>query len=209
MTDSAQLRDIMVQALKGVTDVGDNVFPALDWATWSGSYPVAYFDPYKDGKESLGRQSGQQFTVTATFPLLVRIERPAKANNQGTADTQLALEEIQRQIERTLVNYPPLQQLIQHMPFLNVEMEVSGEGAKNLGELRIDIGLEYYQGPEDFYPVPTVPLDGLTVDVDLRNVFDPTGTYIDPPFPGSVTPAPRTEGPDGRPEGGLDINLSS
>ena len=208
MTDSAELRDIMVAALKGATDAGDSVFPMLDWATWSGSYPVVYFEPFKDGKESLGRQSGQQFTVTGTFPLLVRIERPAKANNQGTIDTQRALEIIQRQIERTLVNYPPLQQLIQHMPLINTEIEVSGEGAKNLGELRMDIGLEYYQGPEDFYPVPSEPLERMTVDVDTANVFDATGTYIDPPFPGAVTPAPRTEGPDGRSEGGLDINLS-
>lgn len=207
MTDTAQLRDIMVEALKGATDVGDTVFPIQDWATWSGSYPVAYFEAPKEDKESLGRQGGQQFTVTATLTLMVRIERPAKANNVGTAETQLALERIKGQVERALINYPPLQQLIQHMPFIRSDLKVDGEGAKNLGELSMEIGVEFYQGPEDFYPIPTDPLERITIDVDTSNVFDPNGTYPDPPFPGSVVPAPRTEGPDGRSEGGLDFTL--
>jgi len=209
MTDTSQLRDIMVAALKGATDAGDNVFPIRDWATWSGTYPIAYFEAFEEDKESLGRQGGQQFTVTATLPLMVRIERPAMGNNLGTEETQFALERIKGQIERTLINYPPLQQLIQHMPFIRSKIEVDGEGAKNLGELSMQIGLEFYQGPEDFYPIPATPLERLTIDVDAANVFDPTGTYPDPPFPGAVIPAPRTEGPDGRSEGGLDITFPS
>lgn len=207
MTDTAELRDIMVQALKGATNVGQSVFSIIDWATWSGSYPVAYLQAPKEDKESLGRQGGQQFTVTATVPIMVRIEVPAKANNVGTAEAQVALEAIKGQIERALINFPPLQRLIQHMPFIRSSIDVDGEGAKNLGELQMEIGLEFYQGPEDFYPIPTDPLEQITVDMDLVNVFDPSGTYSDPLFPGAVTPAPRTEGPDGRSEGGLDITL--
>jgi hypothetical protein len=207
MTDTAQLRDIMVTALKGATSVGQSVFSIVDWATWSGAYPVMYLQAPKEDKESLGRQGGQQFTVTSTIPIMVRIEVPAKPNNAGTAEALVALETIKGQIERTLINYPPLQRLIQHMPFIRSSMDVDGEGAKNLGELQLEIGLEFYQGPEDFYPIPTDPLEQITIDVDPINVFDPTGTYPDPPFPGSVTPAPRTQGPDGRSEGGLDITL--
>ncbi|UPG86853.1 hypothetical protein L2Y94_05725 [Luteibacter aegosomatis] len=207
MTDTAQLRDIMVTALKGATDIGDNVFPIQDWATWSGSYPVAYFQAPEEYMESLGRQGAPQFTVTATLTLMVRIERPAQVDNQGTVNTQVALEAIKGQVLRTLINYPPLQQLIQQVPFIRSRIDVDGEGAKNLGELSMQIGLEFYQGPEDFYPIPTDVLEEFTVTVDSSNVFDPTGTYPDPPFPDAVRPAPRTEGPDGRAEGGLDITF--
>lgn len=47
---------------------------------------------------------------------------------------------------------------------------------------------------------PIVPLYEETITVDLTNVFDPLGTYANPPFPGSVNAAPRAEGPDGRAE---------
>jgi len=100
-------------------------------------------------------------------------------------------------------------------------MDEDGEGEQHLGELTVDVGMEFYQGPEDFYPLegevieppfdavnaamvqPIVPLTEFNVTTDLVNVADPTGTYPDAPFPDVVTPAPRTAGPDGRAEGGL------
>lgn len=54
---------------------------------------------------------------------------------------------------------------------------------------------------------PIIPLDGVSVTSDLHNVFDPTGTYADPLFPDSITPAPRDVGPDGRAEGGLSFEF--
>ena len=54
---------------------------------------------------------------------------------------------------------------------------------------------------------PTVPLTEAGVHFDLVNVADLSGTYPDPAFPDSVKPAPRTEGPDGRDEGFIKINL--
>ncbi len=58
-------------------------------------------------------------------------------------------------------------------------------------------------------PPATVDVTTLTVDTDLTNIFDPTGTYPNPPFPSAVTPEPRTSGPDGRAEGGLSFTLPS
>jgi hypothetical protein len=55
---------------------------------------------------------------------------------------------------------------------------------------------------------PVGPLQHISITNDLTNVFDATGIYDNPPFPDAVNAAPRTAGPDGRAEGGLDIDLT-
>jgi len=207
MTTSADLRLLAAAALKGATDAGQNVFTAMDWPTWSGSYPLLYLHTPAEDKESLGRQGGPQFTVTLTLQVSGRVQVENLEDQSGVAEATVKLEALQRQIEIALINNPALMGQLQQFPFVRTEMKTDGTGDQNLGEIVMNIGLEFYQGPEDFYPIPIVPLEQITVDVDTTNVFDPTGTYADPPFPGSVTPAPRTEGPDGRSEGGLDITL--
>lgn len=225
MTTTSELRQITAEALKVGTTAGGNVFAARTWPTWSGSYPIIWVHSPAEDKESLGRQGGPQFTVTATIRISARIQLKALPKNAAAAAMILALEEIQRQIERALINFPPLMSRLQQFPFIRSEMVESDEGDQSLGELVMDVGMEFYQGPEDFYPMeeaevqppfdpvaesfvqPIVPLTNLAVTGDLHNVFDPTGTYADPPFPDSVTPAPRTVGPDGRAEGGLSFEF--
>lgn len=207
MTTSADLRTLAAAALKGATDAGQNVFSALDWPTWNGSYPILYLQTPVEDKESLGRNGGPQFTVTATLKVSARVQTPAQANGAGAAAAVAALEALQRQIELALINNPTLMRELQQFPFVRSEMKVSAEGEQNLGELVMDVGMEFYQGPEDFFPIATTPLEQITVDLDATNVFDANGTYANPPFPDAVLPAPRTQGPDGRAEGGLDISL--
>jgi len=226
MTTTSELRQITAEALKVGTAAGNNVFAARTWPTWSGSYPIIWLHSPAEDKESLGRQGGPQFTVTATIRISARVQLKALPKNAAAGAMILALEGLQRQIERALINFPPLMSRLQQFPFIRSEMAESDEGDQNLGELVMDVGMEFYQGPEEFYlseaPLepspfdpaaevagvqPIIPLDGLSVTSDLRNVFDPTGTYADPPFPDSVTPAPRTVGPDGRPEGGLSFEF--
>ncbi|OOG61446.1 hypothetical protein B0E46_15835 [Rhodanobacter sp. B04] len=206
-TTAATLRALAVTALTGTTDAAANVFSILDWPTWSGSYPVLYLQTPKEEKESLGPNGAPQFTVTATIRIQARVQTQALANGAGAANALVALENIQRQIEVALINYTPLMVLLEQFPFVSVEKKVSGEGDQNLGELEMDVGMQFYQGPEDFYVVPSNALEQITVDADLVNVFDPNGTYANPPFPSSVEPAPRTSGPDGRAEAGADITL--
>lgn len=207
MTTTADLRTIAVAGLKGNTDAAANVFDILDWPTWSGSYPVIYLQTPSEDKEGLGPNGAPQFKVTATLRISARVQMPAQANGAGAAAALVALENLQRQIEVALINYTPLMILLEQIPFVRVEKKVVGEGNQNLAELVMETGLEFYQGPEDFYVIPTDALTEITLDADLGNVFDPTGTYPNPPFPASVLPAPRTGGPDGRSEGGFDITL--
>jgi len=225
MTTTSELRQLAVIGLAGKTLAGDNVFSARTWATWKGTYPVLYLHSPLEDMDSLGRNGGPQFTVTATLAISARVEVKAKPRNAGAGEALLELETIQNQIKMALINYPPLMSRLQQYPFIRSEIHENSEGETELAELVMQIGMEFYQGPEDFYPLegpdysppfdpvaasivqPIVPLAELNTTDDLTNVADPSGTYPDAAFPGAVTPAPRTAGPDGRAEGGLTIDF--
>jgi len=225
MTTTSELRQITAEALKTGTSAGNNVFAARTWPTWNGSYPIIWLHAPEEDKDSLGRQGGPQFTVTATIRISARLQVKALPENASAAAMILALEDMKRQIEMAVINFPPLMSRLQQFPFIRSHMREDGEGEQNIGELVMDIGMEFYQGPEDFYPLegatdeppfdpvatsgvqPIGPLTEFNVTGDLINIVDPTGSYPDPPFPGAVTPAPRTVGPDGRAEGGLSFEF--
>lgn len=207
MTQTADLRAAAVTALTGNTDAAENVFSPLDRPTWAGNYPVVFLQTPDESKESLGPNGAPQFTVTATLRVIARVQENQQKGDAGAAAAELALETLQKQIEVALINNPALMVLLEQIAFVRVEKSVTGEGEVHLGELKMDIGLQFYQGPEDFYPITGDALEEITVDADLVNVFDPNGTYPNPPFPDAVEPAPRDEGPDGRAEAGVDILL--
>lgn len=207
MTQTADLRAAAVTALSNITDAGANVFSPLDRPTWAGDYPVIFLTTPEEQKESLGTDGAPQFTVTATLQVIARVSMNQAQKDAGAAQAMVELEKLQRQIEVALINNPALMSRLQQFAFVRVTKDVNGDGESNLGELKMDFGLEFYQGPEDFYQIQTNPLETITVDGDLANVFDKSGTYSDPPFPESVASAPRTSGPDGRMEVGADITL--
>jgi hypothetical protein len=207
VTSSASIRALAQAALVGHTDAGSNVFSPLDRPTWKGNYPVMFLQTPSEEKASLGPNSAPQFTTTTTVRIVARVTAPQAKNDAGAAAAELALEALQTQIEIALINNPALMSQLQQIPWVRAQKEVNGESEQHVGELVMEIGMEFYQGPEDFYPVSSVSLEQITVDFDAVNVYDANGTYPDPPFPDSVEPAPRTSGPDGRAEGGLDITL--
>jgi hypothetical protein len=207
MTTSAELRVLSQAALTGQTSAGANVYTALDRPTWAGNCPVIFLQTPSEDKESLGRNGAPQYVVTTTVRVVARVQQPQEANDAGAAKAELALEQLQAQIEVALINNPALMSKLQQFAWVRVQKQVSGESAVHLGELVMEIGMEFYQGPEDFYPIVGAPIEQITIDADLVNVADPTGTYANPPFPDAVVPAPRTSGPDGRAEGGLDFTF--
>lgn len=226
MTTTSQLRQLAVEALKGATRAGANVFAARTWATNTGKYPLLYLHTPEEDMESLGRNGAPQFTVTATLRIDARVEVKSLPNNGGAARAILELESIARQIKRALINNPALMSRLQQFPFIRTEMRDDAEGATEIAEMVMHVAMEFYQGPEEFYPLegeedpedfdaaaeiaaiqPIVPLEQIGIVADLVNVADRSGTYDNPPFPEAVTPAPRDVGPDGRAEGSLLIDL--
>ena len=212
MTVSADLFALAVTALTGTTDAGANVFSTLDWPTWNGCYPCVYIHPPVEDKVSLGRAGAPQFTVTATLTVESRFQCPASVVSSpfdlGAANVEAALFAIAKQIEQALINYYPLMELLQQFPFIRTRTSLSAEGEEHIGNLITEVGLEFYQGPEDFYQPVTSEIEQITVTTDATNVFDANGTYANPPFPSAVTSAPRVAGPDGRAEGFTEFNFT-
>lgn len=171
MTTTAELRTLVVSALGGATSAGSNVFSPLDMPTWNGEYPILFITTPDEDGESLGRNGAPQFTVTATLRVVARVAQMAAGNDQGAALAYAALETLRDQIKVAVINYPPLMQQLQQFPYYRTRMDVKAEGEQHLGEVVVDIGLEFYQGPEDFYPIPIVPLDGVDV-----TFVEPDGT---------------------------------
>ncbi len=228
MTTTAELRQLAVAALKGATPAGDRVYPARTWPTNQGDYPLIYLHAPVEEKEGLGRNGAPQYNVTATLRIAVRVEVQELPRNGGAEVATVELEDFQRRIERILINNPAIMQRVQQFPFIRSEIFDDGEAESNLAELVMDVGIEFYQGPEYFYPIddqpdpgegfdaateiaaisPVNPLLEVGVTHDLVNVADPTGIYPDSPYPATVVPAPRRTGPDGRAESGLHFEFT-
>ena len=75
-----------------------------------------------------------------------------------------------------MVNSYELTRVIQQFREIRSTIDVSADGEAHLGQLLYEIDIEYYQGPEDFYPVESVPLEGIDILVQM-----PDGT----PVPGA------------------------
>lgn len=212
MTTSTQLRELFVQVLKGQTDAGGEVYSPFDWPTAPDSYPLILVHCRRERRVSLGPNI-PQFDVYATLEITARTKSPALVGDEGSKVALAAVEALKGQIEVALINNPTIWadpnggQRIEQFSSVDSEVNTSSEGDMPMAELLMNIDVKFYQGPEDFYPIVGDPLTSVGVHVDTVNVFDPTGTYPDPPFPEQVNPAPRTEGPDGRDEGTLEISL--
>jgi hypothetical protein len=208
MTQTADLLAAAVAALKGATLAEDRVYSALTWPTTVAKYPLIYCKTPTEEKESLSRNGPPQFTVTATLKVEARMQVGALPNGQSAALLEQKLDQMSQQIQVALINNPTLMGSVQRFAFIRTEMATNSTGNQELGEVEVAIGLEFYQGPEDFYPLPAIPLEQMHITTDLLNRFDATGVYPDPAFPDAVVPAPRDSGPDGRAEGDVLINLN-
>jgi len=163
MTTSADLRALAVTGLTGTTDAGANVFSPRDWPTWDGDYPVIFVLTPTERGVGLGPNGPPQFTTTTTLQVVARVQIMAQALDAGAAAALVALEDLNEQIKRALINYSPLMALLQQFPSFTSQMQVSDENGRHLGELTFALDMEYYQGPDDFCPIPGVPLAGFDV----------------------------------------------
>lgn len=202
------LLQTVVTLLTNATDAQGRVYSPRDWSTRKQQYPAILVEVARERKESLSRNTAPEFTTVGTLLIAARVTAPAGASDSGAVVARAAAWRLKRQIEVALVNATPLMLLIQQFPSIEAEVKASAEGEQHIGELKIALGLEWYEGAESFAPPSTDALERITIVVDAQNCFDPTGAYV-PDFPYPVPPAPRTVGPDGRAEGRLDITLPS
>ncbi|GJG92838.1 ABC transporter permease [Cupriavidus pauculus] len=170
MTTSTQIRDLFVQALKGHTDAGQAVYSPFDWPTAPDSYPLILVHCRKERKVSLG-PNVPQFDVYSILDITARTKSPALAGDEGSKVALAAVEALKGQIEVALINNPAVWvdpnggQRIEQFSSIDSEVNTSSEGDMPMGELSMQIEVKFYQGPEDFYPIPKAPLQtiGLTI----------------------------------------------
>lgn len=199
-TTSDVIQARLLECIGEKTDAGARVFAPRDWPTRGDKFPMILVQtPY----EKISRQGAGDaiFDATTIVRVIGRVDTIASEDDEGAVVALADLARLQRQIEYAAVNHYKLAQLAR-LTDVESRSKTSADGQKHTGELTMDFTFVYTRGPEDFAPVPIVgDLKTADIHVDTQNVFDPTGTYADPPFPDEVTPAPRTSGPDGRDEG--------
>jgi hypothetical protein len=207
MTASLARRQIRLSALAAI--VGANIqnvgAPVTiespgDWTTPPEVLPAILLRAPGDRKESKHR--GQpQFDTTVT------IEIEARVQALTAMDAQDAIEDLCLSIEQALLTNYDLISITQQVAAVETKTEITSEGREHFGGAMMHFVFECFESFDPFEAIEPPALNNMKLHIDLVGTFDPTGTYPDPPFPDSVTPAPRTSGPDGRDEGALDINL--
>lgn len=191
-----QVRLAALAALQGA-NLGATIECPGDWTTPPDILPAILLRTPRDRKESIAR-SQPDFTTTVTLELEARIEASSAVAAQD------AIEALGYNIEQALFTSVGLIALLQQVASVDTETEISSDGRRHLGGIRMTIALELF---EAFEPAPGIALTSIGIHADMGNPFDPTATYAGSLFPAAVQPAPRTSGPDGRDEGALDISL--
>jgi hypothetical protein len=176
MTTSADLRTLFVQALMGQTLAGDSVYSPFDWPTSPASYPLILVHARKERKVSLG-PNVPEFDVYATLEIIGRVQSPAGIHDTGSAAALAAAEALKLQMETALINNPLIWadpnggQRIEQFTTVESEINTNSEGSMPMAEVAMSIEVKFYQGPEDFFPIPLTPLSELTLGAN-----QPSGT---------------------------------
>lgn len=153
--------------LTGTTSAGDRVFSPRDWSTSPDMYPVLLVQTPFEQKKSQGRNT-PAFTTLTTVRITGRVqEYDGDTVDDGAMRAELALESLREQVERAVINSYELTRNIQKYAEVRSTINVDSEGEAHMGQLLFEIDIEHYQGPEDFYPVQSVPLEGMDIAVDM------------------------------------------
>lgn len=178
--NAAALRLLVIGALTGKTDAAERVYSPRDWATSEDMYPVILVQTPFDLKNSLGRNV-PQFTTVTTVRITGRLQELDEiGQDNGAAKAEESLEQLREQIERAVINSYELTRQTQQFLQVRSTIDINAGGEGHSAQLLMELDIEYYQGPEEFYPIEADPLQGIDV------------TFIEP---------------DGTPEVGVTIDL--
>lgn len=207
MTTTDDLMRLTVAALAGKTIAGAAIYSPRDWPSIPEGYPMIKIATPMERKDSLG-PNAPQYDCTTTIQVIGTLKLKPVTNDQAAGVAQAALGAFQRQIERAVINDYDLYREISEIVSVDVKNDVRSDGSAHLAELTMDLVMKFYQGTEDFAPIPTTDVKEIALFMDLLAPADLLGTYTpDPHFPYARPAAPRTQGPDGRVEIGALIEL--
>lgn len=182
-----------------------------DWNTPPESLPAVLIRNGTEHKESVAK-SQPEFTTTAV------IEIEARVSGATASAAQDAIEALVYAVENAVFTNYSVVGMVQQVASVDSETDISSDGKVHFAGVKLTMRFEMFEVFDPTFtppalttwpvvPAAIVPLTNFTLDGDLVNIFDPSGTYVGSLFPLSITPAPRTQGPDGRMEGGINITL--
>ncbi len=158
---------LVIEALKNKTDAADRVYSPRDWPTTADMYPVLLVQTPIDVKNSLGRNVPQFNTVT-TVRITGRLqELDDEAEDNGAEKAEEALEQLREQVERAVINSYELTRKIQQFLQVRSTIDVDAGGEGHTAQLLMELDIEYYQGPEEFYEIDASPLEGIDVTISM------------------------------------------
>lgn len=195
-----KIRLAAVAALSALTGV--TVESPGDWDLPPSKLPNLRVRILNERKTSLARTM-PEFTTIPSLQVLATLQAPTVDEAQDQLD---ALGQL---IEVAVFGWMPLVRVCQHFPNVTTEMDIKADGQRHVGRILMTVDCETFEtfDPTELDPAAYPALQEIQLHVDTLQPFDPTGTYVNPPFPSIVTPAPRTTGPDGRDEAQLHIDL--
>ncbi|HDX5736697.1 TPA: ATP-binding protein [Yersinia enterocolitica] len=165
--NTAQIRQLVVAAIIGKTDAENRVYSPRDWPTTEEMYPVILVQTPIEEKQSLGRNAPQFNTIT-TVRITGRLqELDGENENDGANKAELALERLREQIERAVINSYDLTRQTQQFARVRSTIDMDSGGEGHLAQLLMELDIEYYQGPEDFYPIEADPLLGIDITMAM------------------------------------------
>lgn len=203
------LQGVVAQCiLAGPTIAGANVFAPRDWPTKPDGMPIVLVQAPREEKVGQGRSGYAIFECIVTVRVIGRVYAKAGAGEAGAIAALAAVGQLKRQIEVAVIENALLRAAgVQAFAKVRSVADVKAEGEFHFGEVVMEFDLEFVQGPGDFHPIDADPMEEIRIFADLINVFSPTGVFEDTPFADDAQPAPRTSGPDGRPEGQALITI--
>lgn len=165
--NASAIRQMVVAALKDKTAAADRVYSPRDWATSADLYPSLLVQTPFDHKKAQGRNT-PAFTSLTTVRITGRVqEYDSETTDDGAMRAEVALEDLREQVERAVINSYELTRKIQKYAEVRSTIDVDADGEAHMGQLLIEIDIEHYQGPEDFYPVDLTPLDGIDIAIEM------------------------------------------
>ncbi|HWF01555.1 MAG TPA: hypothetical protein VG248_17265 [Caulobacteraceae bacterium] len=173
MTTRYELRDITARILKGATPAGPRVFTPGDLPTWDGEYPVIRVYSPRERRTSKGKGGSALYDVIATIRIVLTVQAPPDATTWGQMEVEGLLEPIEQQLLQLLVNNPELRTRTSQFSEIDSQAVFSADGLENLGELQLDIDMDFDAGPESSWNPGAPPLTEVAVAFEL---WDPATT---------------------------------
>ncbi|EHJ8971176.1 ATP-binding protein [Salmonella enterica] len=164
--NTSDIREMVVAALKGKTRAQARVYSPRDWPTHEEMYPVILVQTPHEEKASLGN-AAPEFTVTTTVQISVRVQQFDGEENDGAMQALAELEVMRTEVEKAVINSYDLTRKIQQYAAVRSTVGVDAGGEGHMAMLVMEMDIEHYQGPEDFYPTELAGFNEMDVTIAM------------------------------------------